>query len=221
MFLISAREAASKITEKIIEMLDMRYDMPTATIKNIAKTSDDPDNAIRMALQQAHMLIVVIDPDWLQHPNEPNLNPHDRKALNLALQSQFPMMLVLVDGAELPDPLPSDLTGLEAIDAVTVSSMLVQSGMNTLAQVVAPAVSDKKFTPIIDTDAVVAASLSIEEREQFLKHEPMVKAQEKVLEPAITSSHKWSRRAVQLVAFSVSFVVVVMILILIFDSLKR
>ncbi len=221
MFLISAREASSKITEKIVEMLDMRYDMPTATVKNIAKTSDDPDNAIRMALQQAHMLIVVIDPDWLQHPDEPNLNPHDRKALSLALKSQFPMVLVFVDGAGLPNPLPQDLTGIDRLEAVTVSSMLAQSGMNTLAQIVAPYISDKKFTPIIDTDAVVAASLSAEEREQFLKREPIAEAEEPVVDPVVASSRKISRRAVQLVAFSVSLVVVVMILILIFDSLKR
>mgnify|MGYP005851630597 CR=1 FL=1 len=221
MFLISAREASSKITEKIIEMLNMRYDMQTATVKNVAKTSDDPDNAIRMALEQAHMLVVVIDPDWLQNPDEPNLNSHDRKALNLALKSQFPMVLVFVDGAELPNPLPDDLTGIDAIEAVTVSSMLAQSGMNTLAQIVAPYISDKKFTPIIDSDAVVAAGLSTEEREQFLKREPIVEAKETAVEPVVTSSRKISRRAVQLVAFSVSLVVMVMILILIFDSLKR
>lgn len=221
MFLISAREASSKITEKIIEMLDMRYDMPTTTIKNVAKTSDDPDNAIRMALEQSHMLVVVIDPDWLQHPDEPNLNPHDRKALNLALKSQFPMVLVFVDGAEFPKPLPEDLTGLDGLEAVTVSSMLAQSGMNTLAQIVAPYISDKKFTPIIDSDAVVAASLSTEERELFLKREPIAEAEETAVEPVVTSSRKLSRRAVQLVAFSVSLVVVVMILILIFASLKR
>lgn len=221
MFLISAREASSKITDKIIEMLDMRYDMPTATVKNVAKTSDDPDNAIRMALEQAHMLVVVIDPDWLQNPDEPNLNPHDRKALNLALKSQFPMVLVFVDGAELPNPLPEDLIGLDGLEAVTVSSMLAQSGMNTLAQIVAPYISDKKFTPIIDSDAVVAAGLSTEEREQFLKREPIVEAEEMAIEPVVISSRKISRRAVQLVAFSVSLVVVVMMLILIFDSLKR
>ncbi|MCL4252556.1 MAG: hypothetical protein KJ043_02105 [Anaerolineae bacterium] len=222
MFLISAREASSKITEKVIEMLDMRYDMPTATVKNVAKTSDDPDNAIRMALEQSLMLIVVIDPDWLQNPDEPNLNPHDRKALNLALKSQFPMVLVFVDGAGLPNPLPEDLRGLDALEAVTVSSMLAQSGMNTLAQIVAPSISDKKFTPIIDSDAVVAAGLSTEEREQFFKREPIVEAEEMAVEPVVvTSSRKISRRAIQLVAFSVSLVVIVMMLILIFDSLKR
>lgn len=221
MFLISAREASSKITEKVIEMLDMRYDMPTATVKNVAKTSDDPDNAIRMALEQSLMLIVVIDPDWLQNPDEPNLNPHDRKALNLALKSQFPMVLVFVDGAGLPNPLPEDLRGLDALEAVTVSSMLAQSGMNTLAQIVAPYIEDKKFTPIIDSDAVVAAGLSTEEREQFLKREPIVEAEEMGVEPVVTSSRKISRRAIQLVAFSVSLVVIVMMLILIFDSLKR
>lgn len=220
MFLISAREASSKITEKIIEMLNVRYDMPTATIKNIAKTSGDPDNAIHMALQQAHMLIAVIDPDWLQRPDEPNLNPHDRKALSLALRWQFPIVLVFVDGAQLPNPLPDDLSGLDGVVSVTVSSILVQSGMNTLAQVVAPYIAGKKFTPIIDSDAVVAASLSTIDREQFLKREPIVEAEKTVSKPP-PSSRALPSRIVQLVAFSVSLLVVVMILILIFDSLKR
>jgi hypothetical protein len=209
MFLISAREASSKITEKIIDMLDMRYDMQTTTIKNVAKTSDDPANAIQMAMRQANMLIVVIDPEWLQNPAEPNLNPHDRMAVQLGLQFVCPMMLVFVDGAELPNPLPEDLTGLDKQPNSTISAMLMQSGINGLAQVVAPYVAEKTFAPILDTDALVA---NVEEEERMLISEP---------EKAVTSKKPMMAMTVRLVAFGISIAVIVMILILLFDSLKR
>ena len=209
MFLISAREASSKITEKIIDMLDMRYDMQTATIKNIAKTSDDPANAIQMAMRQANMLIVVIDPDWLQDPSEPNLNPHDRMAVQLGLQFVCPMMLVFVDGAELPNPLPEDLTGLDKQPISTITTMLMQSGINGLAQVVAPYVAEKTFAPILDTDALVA---NVEEEERML-----ISASKK----AVISKKPMMAMTVRLVALGISIAVIVMILILLFDSLKR
>jgi len=215
MFLISAREASNKITEKTIDMLDMRYNMQTATIKNIAKTSDDPQNAIHMAMQQSNMLIVIIDPDWLQNPDEPNLNPHDRLAVQLGLKFVCPMLLLFVDGANLPDPLPEDLIGLEKQQSTTVSTLLLQSGMNSLAQVVAPYVAEKQFSPIIDADAVVAASLSTEERESLTTPEPTLE-----IEKVATPKRKIPR-AVQLVGFMISLAVVLMILIIIFDSLKR
>lgn len=215
MFLISAREASNKITEKTIDMLDMRYNMQTATIKNIAKTSDDPQNAIHMAMQQSNMLIVIIDPDWLQNPDEPNLNQYDRLAVQLGLQFLCPMLLLFVDGASLPDPLPEDLIGLEKQQSTTVSTMLLQSGMNSLAQVVAPYVAEKQFSPIIDTDAVVAASLSTEERESLTTPEPAPE-----IEKVATPKRKIPR-TVQLVGFMISLAVVLMILIILFDSLKR
>ncbi|MDX2077942.1 MAG: hypothetical protein SFZ02_16050 [bacterium] len=212
MFLISAREASSKITEKIIDMLDMRYDMQTATIKNIAKTSDDPPNAIQMAMRQANMLIVVIDPDWLQNPAEPNLNPHDRMAVQLGLQFVCPMMLVFVDGAELPNPLPEDLTGLDKQPSSTISAMLMQSGINGLAQVVAPYVAEKTFAPILDTDALVASVVEAKEEEKVLISAP---------EKAITTKKPMMAMPVRLVALGMSIAVIVMILIILFDSLKR
>jgi len=214
MFLISAREASNKITEKIMDMLDMRYNMQTATIKNIAKTSDDPQNAIQMAMQQSNMLIVVIDPDWLQNPDEPNLNPHDRLAVQLGLKFVCPMLLLFVDGAVLPDPLPEDLIGLEKQQSTTVSTLLLQSGMNSLAQVVAPYVAEKQFAPIIDPDAVIAASLSTEERESLATSEP-------ISEEKVAQSKRKIPRSVQLVGFMISLAAVVMILIILFDSLKR
>lgn len=217
MFLISAREASSKVTEKIIDMLDMRYNMQTATIKTIAKTSDDPQNAVQMGLRQANMLIVVIDPDWLQNPDEPNLNPHDRLAVQLGLQFLCPMMLVFVDGAQLPTPLPEDLTGLEKQQSTTITSMLMQSGINGLAQMVAPYVGEKQFAPILDSDAVVAASLSTEEREILTAPEPTPAPKvEKVAQPK-----RKIPRSVQLVGFMISLAVVLMILLILFDSLKR
>ncbi|MCU0481226.1 MAG: hypothetical protein MUE54_08440 [Anaerolineae bacterium] len=215
MFLISARETSAKVTEKIIDMLDMRYNVQTATIKNIAKASDDPHNAVQMGLRQANMLIVVIDPDWLQNPDEPNLNPLDRFAVQMGLKFLCPMMLVFVDGAQLPNPLPDDLLGLEKQQSTTITSMLMQSGINGLAQVVAPYVGEKQFAPILDSDAVVAASLSTEEREIFTAPEPTPEV-EKVATPKRNIP-----RPVQLVAFMMSLAVIVMILIILFDSLKR
>ncbi len=209
MFLISAREASSKVTEKIIDMLDMRYNMQTATIKNIAKTSDDPANAIQMAMRQANMLIVVIDPEWLQDPSEPNLNPHDRMAVQLGLQFVCPMMLVFVDGAELPNPLPEDLTGLDKQPRSTISAMLMQSGINGLAQVVAPYVAEKTFAPILDTDALVA---NVEEEERMLISAP---------EKAVTTKKPMMAMTLRLVALGISIAVIVMILIILVDSLKR
>jgi hypothetical protein len=217
MFLISARETSSKVTEKIVDMLDMRYDMQTATIKNIAKTSDDPANAIRMAMKQANMLIVVIDPDWLQNPDEPNLNPHDRMAVQLGLQFLCPMLLVFVDGAELPNPLPEDLTGLDKQQSATISVLVMQSGINGLAQVVAPYVAEKSFAPILDTDALVANVVA----EERAIASATVSESAVVKEEAPAQPRKFMPSAVRLVALGMSFVVILMILIILFDSLKR
>ncbi|HRF95414.1 MAG TPA: hypothetical protein PLZ51_09470, partial [Aggregatilineales bacterium] len=161
--------------------------------------------------RQANMLIVVIDPEWLQDPAEPNLNPHDRMAVQLGLQFVCPMMLVFVDGAELPNPLPEDLTGLDKQPSSTISAMLMQSGINGLAQVVAPYVAEKTFAPILDTDALVASVAEVEE-EKVLISEP---------EKALTTKKPMMAMTVRLVAFGISVAVIVMILIILFDSLKR
>jgi len=189
--------------------------MQTTTIKNIAKASDDPANAIRMAMKQANMLIVVIDPDWLQNPDEPNLNPHDRMAVQLGLQFLCPMLLVFVDGAELPHPLPEDLIGLDKQQSATINVMVMQSGINGLAQVVAPYVAEKTFAPILDTDALVANVVAEERAIASASESSMVK------EEQFAQARKFMPTTVRLVALGMSFIVILMILVILFDSLKR
>lgn len=210
MFLISAREASNKVTEKIIEMLEMRYDMPAKTVKSIAKGTDDPQKDIRAEMSQSNMLLVIIDPQWLQDPEEPNLNPNDRIAIRYGLEFVCPMILVFLDGAELPDPLPEDLAGIENQMQVTFNTVLVQSGINSLAQVIAPYTSAKAFTPILDAEALVAESIEAE---------GLAMPEKPIDKPVI--SRKRLPIAVRLALLGISFITILMLLIMLFDSLKR
>lgn len=147
-FISYRREDSAGHSGRLYDCLVQRFGEAQVFLDfNAIPGATDFTQEILKALARANVVLVVIGPRWCDASDAEGrkrlFTPNDivRAEIGVALIKKVTVIPVLVDGASMPtqNQLPPDLSGLTAINAVTISDRRFSSDVDFLIQTIAEA----------------------------------------------------------------------------------
>jgi hypothetical protein len=137
---------------------------------------DEFPTVIREHLQEAHVLLAVIGPQWLTAQSVDGLDINDpddwvRREIAEAIKTKKKIIPVLVDNANLArkKDLPSDLQLLADLHSLSINEKSLDDGIKRLTQKLEALVADQRGAPPSDGDRRLDLAARLLTRELHLR----------------------------------------------------